>query len=111
SVNGSLRALSDKVDELQRKLAQVQDQSGNAGPALPGTPRPLVQQLGQLAGSIDSYTAAPTSQQQAKIEELSREVKTLIEQLNKVIDEDVPALNKQMTESGILLLNPGRRIQ
>jgi hypothetical protein len=111
AITGAIKSLSDKVDELQRKLAPTQDGSGNAGPQLPGTPRPLVGQLGQLSFAIDGYTAVPTPQQQARIDELSRELKTAVDQLNKVIDEDVPALNKQMVDSGIFLLNPGRRVQ
>jgi hypothetical protein len=41
---------------------------------------------------------------------LSKELKAVIEQLNKVIEESVPNLNKQMRDSGAPFLIAGQRI-
>ena len=109
-VNDAARAVSDQVDAVQRKIVQAFDQSGSAGPPLPGTPRPILQRIGQLFNAMDSYTAAPTADQTSRLAELSTELKSLIDETNKVIDEAVPALNKQIRDSGVSFVNPGPRI-
>ena len=109
-INNAAKLVSDQVDDVQRKIVQAQDQSGSAGPPLPGTPRPILQRIGQLFNGLDSYTAAPTADQTAKLAELSAELKTLVDQVNKVIDEAVPNLNKQIRDSGVAFVNPGQRV-
>jgi photosystem II stability/assembly factor-like uncharacterized protein len=110
SITAAVKAVADQIDDIQRRLVPVFDQSGNAGPPLPDAPRPLIRRLGQLAGALDSYTAAPTTDQAAAIDDLSTELKALIEQLNRVIDEAVPNLNKQMRDSGVAFVSPGPRV-
>jgi hypothetical protein len=109
-ITAAAKAVADQIDDIQRRLVPVFDQSGNAGPPLPDAPRPLIRRLGQLAGAFESYTAAPTADQTAAIEELSRELKSLIDQLNRVIEEAVPNLNKQMRDSGVPFVSPGPRV-
>ena len=109
-VNDSAKSVSDQVDDVQRKIVPTFNQSGGAGPPLPGTPRPVLQRIGQLFNSLDSYTAAPTADQMAKLGEMATELKALVEQVNKVIDEAVPNLNKQIRESGVSFVNPGQRV-
>ena len=109
-VNDAVKSVADQVDDVQRKIVQAFDNSGSAGPPLPGTPRPILQRIGQLFNGLDSYTAAPTADQTAKLLEFSSEMKTLVEQVNKLIDEAVPNLNKQIRDSGVSFVNPGQRI-
>jgi ABC-type transporter Mla subunit MlaD len=109
-VNDAAKSVSDQVDDIQGKIVQTFNQSGSAGPPLPGTPRPVLQRIGQLFNGLDSYTAAPTADQTAKLGEFSTELKALVEQLNKVIDEAVPNLNKQIRDSGVSFVNPGQRV-
>lgn len=109
-VNDAVKAVSDQVDDVQRKIVPTFDQSGSAGPPLPGTPRPALQRIGQLFNALDSYTAAPTADQMEKLADLSTELKTLVTQVNKVIDEAVPNLNKQIRDSGVSFVNPGQRV-
>jgi hypothetical protein len=109
-VNAAAKSVSDQVDAIQRKIVQAFDQSGSAGPPLPGTPRPILQRIGQLYNGLDSYTAAPTADQASKLAELSAELKTLVDQVNKIIDEAVPNLNKQIRDSGVSFVNPGQRV-
>jgi hypothetical protein len=111
AINSAVKAVADQIDEIQRKLMPVADGPlGGAGPPLPGTPRPLVGRIGQLAGALDGYTAAPTAAQLERIDDLSKELKLVIDQLNRVIEESVPNLNKQMRDSGAPFLNAGQRI-
>jgi hypothetical protein len=37
-------------------------------------------------------------------------LRVLIDQLNKLIDEAVPNLNKQIRDSGVSFVNPGQRV-
>ncbi len=105
-----MKLVSDQVDDVQKKIVPVFDQSGSAGPPLPDAPRPVLGRIGQLFNGLDSYTAAPTPDQTAKLGDLSTELKALIDQLNKLIEEAVPALNKQIRESGVSFVNPGQRV-
>ncbi|MFY9572246.1 MAG: hypothetical protein WAV20_12675, partial [Blastocatellia bacterium] len=109
-VNDAVKSVSDQVDQVQKKIVPVFDQSGSAGPPLPDAPRPVLGRIGQLFNGLDSYTAAPTANQTAKLGELSSELKALIDQLNKLIDEAVPNLNKQIRDSGVSFVNPGQRV-
>jgi hypothetical protein len=109
-VNDAVKNASDQVDDIQKKLVPTFDQSGGAGPPLPDAPRPILGRIGQLSNSFDSYTAAPTPDQMSRLSELSTELKAMIEQLNKLIDETIPNLNKQIRDSGLSYVNPGQRV-
>ena len=109
-VNDAVKTLSDQIDDAQRKIVQTFDNSGGAGPPLPGAPRPITGRIGQLFNGLDSYTAAPTADQLARLSELTTELRALVDQLNKIIDESVPNLNKQIRDSGVAFVNPGQRV-
>jgi septal ring factor EnvC (AmiA/AmiB activator) len=108
--NAAVKKVADQVSDLQRRLSGTPDTSGNAGPPLPDEPRPLAGRVGQMAGGLDSYTAAPTADELRRIEEAAGELRAFIEQLNKVIDESIPNLNKQMRDSGMTFVNAGQRV-
>ena len=110
SLAAEARALSEKIDGVQRKLVPVLDLSGRAGPPLPGAPRPLLGQLNRLASLLDGYTAAPTQDQKERADEFSKELKSIVEEWNKLIDEAVPGFNRQIKEGEIKPLNPGPRL-
>ncbi|MFP5264425.1 MAG: WD40/YVTN/BNR-like repeat-containing protein [Blastocatellia bacterium] len=110
AVTSSVKSVSDQVNDLQRKLVGESGPLGGAGPPLPDEPRPLLGRVGQAAGGLDSYTAAPTADDERRIEDLSDELKAFIGQLNKLIDEAVPNLNKQMRDSGMTFVNAGQRV-
>ncbi len=109
-VNDAVKSVSDQVDDVQKKIVPTFDQSGNAGPPLPDAPRPVLGRIGQLFNGLDSYTAAPTPDQTAKLGELTTELKVLVDQLNKLIEETVPSLNKQIRDSGLPFVSPGQRV-
>jgi hypothetical protein len=109
-VNDAVKSVSDQVDDVSKRIVPVFDQSGSAGPPLPDAPRPVLGRIGQLYNGLDSYTAVPTSDQIARLGELSTELKTIVDQLNKLIDESIPNLNKQVRESGVPFVNPGQRV-
>lgn len=109
-INDLVKSVSAQVDDVQKRIVPTFDQSGSAGPPLPDAPRPVLGRIGQLFNELDSYTAAPTPDQIAKLGELSTELKAVVDQLNKLIDEGVPNLNKQIRDSGLSFVNPGQRV-
>lgn len=60
----------------------------------------LNQMLLTLGTSIADYPSAPTKTDLAQLEDISRKVDDLVEMLNRLIREDLPALNKALEESG-----------
>ncbi len=110
-VTDSVQKLSDQLTAIQKKLVSAPDTSGSAGPPLPDEPRPLLSQIGGVASGLDSYTAAPTQDEIVRIEDLSKQLKDLVAEMNKFIDEDVSSLNKQLRDSGFQFLNPGKRAE
>ena len=110
-VNESVQKLSDALTAIQKQLATPPDNTGSAGPALPDEPRPLLQQINGVAFGLDSYTAAPTADELVRIEDLSKQLKDFLAELNKFIAEDVANVNKQLRDSGLQFLNPGKPLE
>src|SRR5205085_2914458 len=109
-VNTAVKSVSDQVDDLLKKLIGVPATPGNAGPPLPDEPRPLQGRINSLAFGLESYTAAPTQDDGRRIGEAAAELKTLVDQANRVLDQSVAELNKQMRDSGVAFINGGGRI-
>ncbi len=108
--NDSIQKLLDQLNQIQKKLVAPPD-TGSAGPALPDEPRPLLSQINNLAGGLDSYTAAPTADEMVRIDDLGKQLNDLIAELNKFVETDVANLNKQLREGGLQFLNPGKRLE
>ncbi len=98
-MNDSVQKLADDLTAIQKKLVTAPDNTGSAGPALPDEPRPLLGQINGVAFGLDSYTAAPTADELVRIEDLSKQLKDVVAELNKFIAEDVANLNKQLRDS------------
>jgi hypothetical protein len=106
NVQKAAEALAKQVEEIIGTFEAPEQPLGNAGPPLAYTPPPLGQRVGRLMGAIEGYTAAPTSQQ---VEELATTA-TLVDKghasLKKIVDEQLAALNKMMSEAGIPYISP-----
>ncbi len=74
---------------------------GDAGPPLKWTPPPVNQKLGRLMNSIDSYTGPPTARQLADLDADSHDLQQGMTAVNKLVNEDLPRLNKMMAEAGV----------
>jgi hypothetical protein len=109
-INTAVKSVADKVNDLYAKTVNVPDTSGNAGPALPDAPRPIQNRIGGLANGLDGYTAVPTADESQRMDELAGELRALVEQVNKLLEETVPNLNKQMRDSGMTFVNTTPRI-
>ena len=110
SVQMAVAAVLKELDELRDHFVPRPRPLGFAGPDLPGTPRPIVGRLGQLYSAIGSFTARPTPRQAEMIEELAQELEHLVVRLNRLVEETIPNLNRQLRESNIPHLNPGERL-
>src|SRR2546425_11014606 len=75
NVNQTVESLSNDVTNLQKRLTGVPDTSGNAGPPLPDEPRPLLGDILGIGFGLDSYTAAPTSDEMLRIDDLAKQLR------------------------------------
>jgi photosystem II stability/assembly factor-like uncharacterized protein len=110
NVTQTAESLSNDVTNLQKRFTGVPDTSGGAGPPLADEPRPLYNDILTIGFGLDSYTAAPTSDEMLRLDDLAKKLRELIADVNKVIDEGVPRLNKQMSNAGLQIVNPGKKI-
>src|SRR5581483_5754756 len=100
-INSAVKSVADQTDDLLKKLMGVPEVAGNAGPPLPDEPRPLQTRINGLFFGLESYTAAPTQDDARRMNEAAAELKTFVDQVNKLLDESVAGLNKQMRDSGV----------
>jgi hypothetical protein len=100
-IQKSADELQKKVDALAGKYVRAQEGLGNAGPPLVWKPDPLPQQVQSLLRELDGFWAAPGGQQKEKLAELGPLVGDASAQVKKIVEEDLPALNKKMNDAGI----------
>jgi photosystem II stability/assembly factor-like uncharacterized protein len=93
--------LQKKVDAIAEKFVRPQQGLGNAGPPFEWKPDPLPDQTQDLLEDLDGFVAAPGGQQKEKLAELVTRVSDASAQVKKLVDEDLPALNKKMNDAGI----------
>jgi photosystem II stability/assembly factor-like uncharacterized protein len=93
--------LQKKVDGVAEKFAREREGLGNAGPPFEWKPEPLPQQVQGLLRDLDGFWAAPGGQQKDKLTELPPLVNEASAQVKKIVDEDLPGLNKKMNDAGI----------
>jgi hypothetical protein len=108
NVKKAAEDLLKKIDEIYPNWGtppSEQPTLGNAGPPVVERPAPLPQRVQQLVFTFEGYTAAPTENDLAQIQNLSDRVKEASEAVRKLAAEDLPALNKLMAGAGIPYIN------
>jgi hypothetical protein len=93
--------LQKKVDAVAAKFVREKQGLGNAGPPFEWKPDPLPDQTQALLEDLDDFVAAPGGQQREKLAELVPLVSDASAQVKKLVEEDLPALNKKMNDAGI----------
>jgi photosystem II stability/assembly factor-like uncharacterized protein len=93
--------LQKKVDAVAAKFVREKQGLGNAGPPFEWKPDPLPDQTQDLLENLDEFVAAPGGQQKEKLAELAPLVSDASAQVKKLVEEDLPALNKKMNDAGI----------
>jgi len=107
NIQKAAEALSKKVEELHGKYVPPEQAQGNAGPPLTYTPPAFPQRIGRLMGSIEGYTAAPTSQEMTELATITQLVGEAHTTVKKLVDEDLASLNKMMNDAGIPHITAG----
>jgi photosystem II stability/assembly factor-like uncharacterized protein len=113
SIHAAVTSLGQELDRLQRRLVPqvgTANQQENAGPADPERLRALLPRISQLFGSLESYTEAPSARQQAHLRFFTAQLNSVIEQVNKLITDAVPNLNKQIEAAGASPIKAGETI-
>ncbi len=100
-VQKQAEALEKKVDAIAKKYQREKQGLGNAGPPFEWRPAPLPDQVETLMEDIDGFAAAPSVQQTEKIAELKPQVADGSIEVKRLLEQDLPALNKKMNEAGI----------
>ena len=107
-IQKAVEELQKKVDALAPRFFREREGLGNAGPPFEWKPDPLPQQAQGLLRDLDGFAAAPGGQQKEKLAELTPLVAQASAEARKIIDEDLPALNKKMNDAGIPHIVPAQ---
>ena len=89
-----IAAISGEIAVILEKLNGNQEYSGQERYF-------SIRGLQQIARSIESYSEAPSELRLRQIRQKSEELKFVAEQLNKIIEADIPNLNKLLNEHNI----------
>src|SRR5204862_1212440 len=79
---------------------------GSAGPPLVELPTPASQRAAQLMGAIEGASTAPTDYEMAQLEFLSKKLPPLVEEVRKLVNEDLAAINNMMNDAKIPHIQP-----
>jgi hypothetical protein len=77
------------------------EEQGSAAPPLIVYPPTIGQRINQVYGGIQSVTAAPTSDELAELDMLTKELNDFKPQIQKLVREGLPALNKMINDAGV----------
>jgi len=93
--------LSKKVNDLQGKFMLARPAGGFAAYILHRPPPPLPTEIGQLMYDLDSYSAAPSTTQNARIAELTKETDAALRSLDAIVSIDLARLNQALNKAGV----------
>jgi photosystem II stability/assembly factor-like uncharacterized protein len=96
-----------KIDEVYPKFATrpQQGQLGAAGPPLQFQAPPLPNRLGTIMFSLEGWSGPPSASQLAEMKVIAGQLQEARAALRKLVEEDLPALNKLMNEAGVPHIN------
>jgi len=100
-----IKAVSKEIENIRVKL------SGDPKLGFRGMRFSVRGRLFMVGRSISGYTGAPSESQVQQIRKYTEELKVLIERINKIIEVDIPNLNKLMNEHNIPHIFPGKKIK
>ncbi len=105
NVRKAAEDLSKQVDEVSGKFVNPPEppggEQGSAGPALEYHPPTLPQRLGELFSSLQSVTAPATPDDLKELDLVTKELAELSPQIEKLVTQDLPALNKLINEANV----------
>jgi hypothetical protein len=95
---------SKKVNEVAGHFVNPpleSEEQGSAAPPLINYPPTLGQRINQVFGGMQSVTAVPTTDEMADYSLLKKELEDLKPQVNQLVKEGLPALNKMINDAGV----------
>jgi hypothetical protein len=95
--------LLKKIDEIYPLFGTPPSEApslGNAGPPIVERPAPLQNRVGQIMGSLEGFTAAPTARQLEDIATLAPLIKDAADKVQKLVEE-LGNLNKLMRDANV----------
>ncbi len=95
SIKEHMETTTKELEEIKIKL------TGDPEMGFRGRQLSVQGGLSMIGNVIGGYSEAPTERQLQKIEEKKQELKTLIERINKVIQENIPRLNELLIANKI----------
>jgi photosystem II stability/assembly factor-like uncharacterized protein len=110
TVTSAVKATADKAHALALRMSR-QEPLGFAGAPLEDDPDPLLARARGVYLAVGSTSAAPTPQQQQSLEEVVSQVEEAAKQANALISEDVPALNRLLSENGMGRIEAGKPLE
>ncbi|MDH5743956.1 MAG: hypothetical protein OEZ52_10445, partial [Candidatus Aminicenantes bacterium] len=129
----TIENLNKELDKVQKTLKKVSDAPESLSQQIEATSKELKEMKTKLVGdpelgfrgmrfsvqgglfmlgrAIGGYTAAPSDRQLQQIEEKKQALDVLIQRINKIIEEDMPRLNRLLNENNIPHMFPGKTIK
>jgi hypothetical protein len=94
SITSDMDAMTENIKDIRLKLM------GERGRR---DVRPVVGSISSLSRNITGYTAAPTAKQVERKEQFARKLDEVLEEVNNLIEGEIPKLNQKLSKGNILL--------
>ena len=104
--------LKQMAQDLLKKVSDLNEHyasgprlwMGSSSPQLDWRPPTIPRRLSRLARSIEEYTAVPTLSQKVELESVSSFFQETRAAIEKLIEEDLPELNRRLNQAGVLFI-------
>jgi len=110
AVTSAVKAAADKADALALRMSR-QEPLGFAGAPLEDDPDPLLARARSVYLAVGSLSAAPTTQQHQSLDEVARQLEEAAKEANVLIAQDVPALNRLLSDNGMGRIETGKPVE
>ena len=88
-----------------------QEPLGFAGAPLEDDPDPLLARARGLYQAMASMSAPPTPQQRQSLDDVERQVEEAAKEANALVSQDVPALNRLLSDNGMGRIEAGKPVE
>ena len=110
AVTSAIKAAADKADALALRMSR-QEPLGFAGAPLEDDPDPLLARARGLYQAMASMSAPPTPQQRQSLDDVERQVEEAAKEANALVSQDVPALNRLLSDNGMGRIEAGKPVE
>lgn len=110
AITGAIKAAAEKADTLAARMTR-QAPLGFAGAPLEDEPDPLLARARGVYLAVGSMSAPPTPQQLLLLDEVARELDDAAKQANALLAQDVPALNRLLSDNGMGRIEAGKAVE